>query len=107
MKLYDDEGDLIYSYGVNEIKHVQKGIYCAEISLSGVSDCGMLNDVWDDIYLNGDKLSCVSMDIVIRDDNQYFNIGGGDVEPENLNVSLYGIKKYEKIKRGDVRKVLC
>jgi hypothetical protein len=42
----------------------------------------------------------------MKDSNEYYNIGSSDNLPKRTAVSISGIQNNEKIKRGDVRKVI-
>ena len=68
------------------------------------------------VTVNGRNLGDVELDFVIKDDESYYNIGSGDKSGRGVgnsrNISIYdyhfsfsGIKRKEKIKRGDTRRV--
>ena len=52
------------------------------------------------------SLSDVELDFEIKDDTEYYQIGNNESLPVNYAMSLSGVKRDEKIKRGDVRKIM-
>jgi len=47
----------------------------------------------------------VTLDFEVKPDTEYYNFGDSESLPIEYMVSLSGIKRDEKIKRGDKRKV--
>jgi hypothetical protein len=90
------------------VKHVTKGVYSIDILVpsNGSNDCVMYNDVWGGISINGVSRPDISLDFAMKDSNEYYNIGSSDNLPKRTAVSISGIQNNEKIKRGDVRKVI-
>jgi hypothetical protein len=66
----------------------------------------MYNDVWSDISINGISRPDVSLDFALKSSTEYYNIGSSDSLPKKTAVSISGIQNNEKIKRGDIRKVI-
>jgi hypothetical protein len=88
--------------------HVTKGVYSIEVmipSTEGEPDM-MLSDVWSGISVNGIVRPDISLDFVLKSSNGYYGIGGADIVPKKVAVSVSGLLNKEKIKRGDIRKVL-
>ena len=48
----------------------------------------------------------ISLDFVLKDSMGYYNIGNNDMLPKKIAVSIGGIQNKERIKRGDIRKVM-
>lgn len=119
--IYDQNEEVYQTFGPNEIKQVTTGVYYVEFSVSSDPTsgyCGNIQfmDVWEDVTVNGRNLGNIELDFVIKDDESYYNIGSGDKSGRGVgnsrNISIYdyhfsfsGIKRKEKIKRGDTRRV--
>lgn len=105
VEVFDNSGLLI---GIYTPEHVTLGVYSIDIIVSSTSDndCTMYNDVWSDLSINGISLPDASLDFVIKNAGGYYNIGSQDSKPRKTALSISGINANEKIKRGDIRKVL-
>ena len=66
----------------------------------------MYTDVWTGITINGVNRPDISLDFVVKDSFGYYNIGNNDLLPKQIGVTIGGLKNKEKIKRGDIRKVI-
>jgi len=106
--VYDNSGILLSAYTGNNVTHVTKGVYSIDILVptSGSNDGAMYNDVWSNISINGVLRPNISLDVVTKDSMEYYNIGNNDSLPKKIGVSIAGLKNNDKIKRGDIRKVL-
>ena len=91
-----------------EVKQFSKGIYYIDINLSrnDYKPNTMVYDTWGNIIYKGVKMDDVELDFVVKSNSLYFNIGNQIEESVKLEPSLYGIQQREKIKRGDIRKVV-
>lgn len=105
VEVFDNNGN---SFGLFTPEHVTLGVYSIDIIVPTTSDndCTMYNDVWSGLEINGVSLPDVSLDFVIKSSVGYYNIGSQDSTPRKTAVSVSGISANEKIKRGDIRKVL-
>ena len=65
----------------------------------------MYEDVWTGLTINGVNRPDVTLDFVVKDSFEYYNMNG-DSLPKKVGVSISGLQNMEKIKRGDVRKVI-
>ncbi len=108
VKVYDNNEVLFSSYTQNDVMHITKGVYCIDIIVpsNGTNTCGMYNDVWSGITINGVNRNEISLDFAIKDSMDYYNIGTSSNLPKKTAVSVSGIQNNEKIKRGDIRKVI-
>lgn len=106
--IYDETGAIFAFYSQLMVKHVTKGVYSIDILVpsNGSNDCVMYNDVWSNISINGVSRPDVSLDFALKDSNEYYNIGSSDNLPKKTAVTVSGIQNNEKIKRGDIRKVI-
>lgn len=105
--VYDNNGSLFASYPNNMVNHVTKGVYSIDIlvptTLNNVET--MYNDVWQNVTINGVTRPDMTLDFVVKDSFEYYNMNG-DSLPKKVGVSIAGLQNMEKIKRGDIRKVL-
>jgi hypothetical protein len=102
-----DEDDNVYSaITTAQTVHVSTGIYSVEFSIpTSGSDCILYTDTWGDLVINGVSRSDVTLDFEVKDDETYFDLGTNENSPIDYYMSVSGIKRDEKIKRGDQRKV--
>jgi beta-xylosidase len=66
----------------------------------------MYSDTWKNISINGVQRQDIALDFVTKDSMEYYNIGNNDTLPKKVGVSISGLQNREKIKRGDIRKIL-
>ena len=106
--IYDNNGALIVSYTPSDVNHVTLGVYSIDITIPASSNNleTMYNDVWSGIIVNGVSRPDITLDFVIKDSFGYYNIGNNDMLPKKVAVSIGGIQNKERIKRGDIRKVI-
>ena len=62
--------------------------------------------MWGDLSVGGVSLDDVELDFEIKDDTEYYQIGNNESLPTPYAISLSGVKRDERIKRGDVRKIM-
>ena len=86
-----------------------KGIYYIDVNLSknDFEADTMLYDTWDGIVYQGTSLDAVELDFTLKSTPNFFNIGNS-LNMTNLTFSptISGIRQLERIKRGDVRKLI-
>jgi hypothetical protein len=120
-----DQNDNVYQIIPNtSIEQITTGVYCTNVSVPGnpVSGyCGnvQFRDVWENVTVNGYNVGDVELEFVVQDNGNYYNIGStnsagafglGVSEANNRSIydyefAVHGIKRREKIKRGDTRRV--
>tara|TARA_R110000782_G_scaffold65140_1_gene132663 strand:- start:3113 stop:4504 length:1392 start_codon:yes stop_codon:yes gene_type:complete len=96
------------SYTPSQVNHISKGVYSIDLlvdSASGVIDT-ILNDEWSGISINGVSRPNITLDFVLKDSMEYYNLGSNAMLPKQVAVSIGGLLNKEKIKRGDIRKVI-
>lgn len=89
-------------------KQATKGVYYVELELSS-EDYGnkeMVYDTWTSLIYKGKKLKDVELDFVTLSEFDFYQFGSGDQLPKQYVPSIRGINYDEKIKRGDIRKVI-
>lgn len=108
VKVYDQSGNLFSSYTQSDVNHITKGVYSIDIIVptTSLNDCTMYTDVWSGITINGVSRPNIELDIVMKSSMDYYNIGNNDSLPKKVAVTVSGIQNNEKIKRGDVKKVI-
>ena len=87
---------------------VTKGVYCVDVLIpSNDAETGVLfTDIWSNININGVSRPDITLEFELKDSMSYYNIGNSDSLPKKVAVSVSGVYSQEKIKRGDIRKVI-
>jgi hypothetical protein len=107
--VYDNEDNVFSAYTSSAVTHVTKGVYSIDIlvpTVDGLTDKYLYSDVWTGITINGISRPNISLTFELRDSLEYYGIGDEDALPKPLAVSVAGLNSNEKIKRGDIRKVI-
>jgi hypothetical protein len=107
--VYDNCGLVISAYTQDKVVHCTKGVYYIDILVptGGNNQPGVLiNDIWGNIKINGIDRPDIELSSELKDSMGYYNIGDNDGLPKRVGLSISGIDFNEKIKRGDIRKVL-
>lgn len=106
--VYDQNGAVFSAYSPSAVTHVTKGVYSIDIIVptTSTNDCTMYTDVWSGITINGVSRPSIELNIPVVDSIGYYNIGNNDMLPKQVAVSISGIQNKEKIKRGDIRKIM-
>ena len=108
VNVYNQNDVLFSSFTSSQVNHVTKGVYSINLLVptSGTNEETMYSDVWTNISINGITRQDISLDFVTKDSMSYYNIGNNDSLPKRVAVSISGLQNRERIKRGDIRKVL-
>jgi hypothetical protein len=102
----DEDDTILSAFTTGQTVQVTKGVYSVEFEVPvGNDDCVLYTDVWGDLSINGVSRSDVTLDFEVKDDEDYFDLGTNDSNSLDYYMSVSGIKREEKIKRGDQRKV--
>jgi len=107
--IYDQNDELFSSYTSSDVTHVTKGVYSIDIIIPTTTEITpnyLFTDVWGDININDVSRPDVSLNFQLRDSLEYYNIGNSDFLPKKIGISVAGISSQEKIKRGDIRKII-
>lgn len=103
----DNDDTLFSSYTSSDITHVSQGIYSIDLLVPTTSvGCVLYEDVWSGITINGISRPGVELEFELKDSSEYYNIGSDVSKPKNFIFNISGIRKNERIKRGDIRKVV-
>jgi len=106
--ILDTEGNIFSSCTQTTVEHVSKGVYCVDVTIptsSAATDCMMYCDVWSGVTIDGVERPPVKLDFALIDCDKYYSIGTDDLLPKKFALSVSGIRRDERIKRGEVRKV--
>jgi hypothetical protein len=96
----DGNGDVFSAITPSAVTHVTKGVYCIDVKVptnTNNVDCIQFTDTWSGITI---------IDFVMKDSSGYYNIGNNDLLPKKVGLSVSGIRRDERIHRGDIRKVI-
>jgi hypothetical protein len=106
VNILSPDGSIIDFIPSSEIEHVTKGVYAANVTINNGTPETMYYDQWTGLTINGVSRPDVELCFVVKDSMEYFNIGSADMLPKKVGLTVSGIQNNEKIKRGDIRKVL-
>ena len=102
----DQDDDIFATFTTGQTTHVTTGVYSVELTVPVTKeDCVLYTDTWTGLTINGVNRTNVTLDFEIKDDEEFFDLGTNVSEPLEYYMSVSGIKREEKIKRGDIRKV--
>ncbi len=105
----DGNGDIFSAITSSAVTHVTKGVYCIELNVPTTlnnEDCIQFTDTWTGITINGVVRPDIELDFILKDSSGYYNIGDNDTLPKKVGLSVTGIRRDERIHRGDIRKVI-
>ena len=103
-----DNNDEVFS-AFTAVTHVTKGVYSVDLKVpttSDYTDCVQFTDTWSGISINGVTRPDIELDFILKDSMGYYNIGSSDSLPKKVGLNVTGIKREERIHRGDLRKVI-
>jgi hypothetical protein len=106
--ILDNNGDIFLSIPSSGVTRQFEGVYYVEFNVpsSAYTDCFTFQDVWSNISINGSARPDVTLEFALKKSEEWFNFGDNDGEPKQYGFSMSGVKREEKIKRGDIRKIL-
>jgi hypothetical protein len=88
---------------------VKKGVYRVDFGVSGVDCSGkaFFYDVWKDLYTHYEvQIPDVKQKFIPKPLNSDYQIGENLKDFDRYVIQFYGVQQNEKIKRGDVRKIV-
>ena len=108
VRIYDQNGVLFSAYTSSAVTHVTLGVYSIDIKVptSSTNIETMYEDIWSGITINGVTRPNIELNFVVKDSMGYYTIGNNDMLPRKVAVTVSGIQNKEKIKRGNIRKVV-
>jgi len=103
----DSTGTVIQTLTGSSVNHITKGVYSVDVTIpTNNNEETMYNDIWSGITINGINRPDIELCFVAKDSTGYYNIGAASSMSKKVAVSVSGLLNMEKIKRGDVRKVV-
>lgn len=108
VNIYNNNDVLVSAFTSSNVNHVTLGVYSIDLTIPTNSSNveTMYSDVWTGITINGVNRANISLNFVVKDSMGYYSIGDNFMLPQKVAVSISGIQNKERIKRGDVRKVI-
>ncbi len=108
VSVYDQNDVLFSAYSSSAVTHVTLGVYSIDITVPTTltNDCTMYTDIWSGITIGGINRPDISLNFAIKNSMDYYNIGNNDMLPKKVAVTISGVQNKEKIKRGDIRKII-
>lgn len=105
--IYDNDDNIVSAYTQSAVTHVTKGVYSITANLQTANDTGVLyTDKWSGLTIGGITRPVAELSFEIKPYTDWFNISDNDEQPKRIAVNTSGIQMGEKIKRGDIRKVI-
>ena len=121
VSIYDQNDNIYQIFNSAQINQVTTGVYYIELTITpdpvnGYCGNTQFRDVWENVVIDGYNVGDIELDFILKDEQSFYNIGSGDKSGRGVgnsrNISIYdyhfsfsGIKRKEKIKRGDTRRV--
>jgi len=105
VEIHDSDDNLVDTILSSAVTMSHQGVYYVNYSIPTYSSCTILYDVWKSVSVSGITRPDITLEFSPRNGDEYFNIGDTDGTPKNYGFSVSGIKRDERIKRGDVKKV--
>jgi hypothetical protein len=89
------------------VKQQSKGVYYVEFFADSNTFDSFVEykDIWSNIKINGINRPNVKLRFVTKNYQDYYQLGSSIADNQRYGVSLSGIKREEKIKQGEVKKV--
>jgi hypothetical protein len=108
VNIYDSNDVLVSAYTSSDVNHVTLGVYSIDLNIPTTQDNveTMYYDTWTGITINGITRPNIELSFVVKDSLRYYNIGDNDSLPKKVSINISSLLSNEKIKRGDIRKVL-
>lgn len=105
--IFDPNGDPIPGFINLPTCLRTRGVYEVEIPpITGYSTPCQFNDVWSDLYVDGNLLPNVENQFILQPTSALYQIGSVSKDPMLYGFDFSGIKQNEKILNTDVRKVM-
>ena len=105
--ILDNNGVVYTAITTGQTIQATEGVYYANVFVPPTAEDGVLYfDNWGDIKIDGVQLNDIELDFEIKSDTEYYQIGTNESLPVEYAMSISGIRRDEKIKRGDIRKVM-
>jgi len=106
--ILDSVGGVISGLGDLTVTKIRKGVYKVSFGIDGIVCDGkkFFYDKWKGIEIDGISLDDVTQKFIPKPYTSKFNIGTNPTELRRYAIQFFGVKQNEKVKRGDVRKIV-
>jgi hypothetical protein len=109
--ILDSAGTIIEGLGgisLPFVTQVKKGVYKVTLGIDGSLCDGkrFFYDRWTNLSIDGFELADIRQKFVPKPFTSQYTIGENQTELQRYKIQYFGIKQGEKIKRGDLRKVV-
>jgi hypothetical protein len=106
--IVDASNNVVPGLGNLTTTKIKKGVYKVTFGIDGVTCDGkrFYYDKWKNLSLDGVDISDVSQKFIPKPYTALFTVGENQTELERYSIQFFGIKQGEKIKRGELRKVV-
>ena len=107
--ILDAKGNPISSLTGLTTTHVKNGVYRVDFGIAGVDCSGkaFFYDVWKNLYTHYQvQVPDVKQKFIPRALNSDYQLGENLKEYDRYVIQFYGVQQNEKIKRGDIRKIV-
>lgn len=85
------------------VKHANKGIYYAEVTLPSAEGNTIHYDNWSNLKYGGESIEDVEMEFVVLPKKSFFKLGDSVADKTNCVPSLSGIDDNEDVNQGEIR----
>jgi len=112
VNILDSNGDIIQGLGNQQlVSRVKKGVYKVRLGIDGDLCDGkkFFYDQWTNLWVDGVEMNPdtgIKQKFVPKPFTSQYTIGENQTELQRYKIQYFGIKQNEKIKRGEVRKVV-
>lgn len=106
--IVDSNDNVVPGLGNLVTTKIKKGVYKVTFGIDGVTCDGkrFYYDKWKNLSLDGVEIPNVSQKFIPKPYTALFTVGENQTELERYSIQFFGIKQGEKIKRGELRKVV-
>ena len=109
VNILDSNGDVISGLDNQQlVSRVKKGVYKVILGIDGGLCDGkrFFYDQWTNLSIDGVEIADIKQKFVPKPFTSQYTIGENQTELQRYKIQYFGIKQGEKIKRGELRKVV-
>jgi hypothetical protein len=107
--ILDSNGNVISGLSnVSKVSQVKKGVYKVIFGIDGNLCDGkrFFYDNWSNLSIDGVEITDIKQKFIPKPYTSQYTIGENQTELQRYKIQYFGIKQGEKIKQGDIRKVI-
>lgn len=104
----DSNGDEMNSLTGLTVTKLKKGVYYVNITLSDQDGNGKMffYDKWKNLIIDGIEIDDVTQKFIPKSFTSQYTIGVNQTEIKRYSVQFFGVQQNEKLKRGEIRKIV-